>query len=197
MSKAKKEMKKELKEKMKGKIKVKVKKKMKKIKLILIILATLSAVVAAIKTVLAFIEKKHKNDPKREGLKDVTAFFSSKNWKLSEPVTSGFMIGSYFSNLNIDLSECTFEDNSFIAIKCGVGRVCLTLPQNVNIKFDSIGSAYYLKKEYDVDAFDESLPTVYVALKVAFGCVFVTKAENTEEKNEENSEVSVENAETA
>ena len=41
---------------MKDKIKVKVQKKMKQIKLILILLATLSAVVAAIKTVLAFIE---------------------------------------------------------------------------------------------------------------------------------------------
>ena len=187
MSKDKNEIKKELKEKMKGKIKTKVKKKMKKIKLILIILVTLSAVVAAIKTVLAFIEKKHRNDPKREGLKDVTAFFSSKNWKLSEPVSSGFLVGSYFSNLNIDLSECTFSDNSFIAIKCGVGRVCLTLPENVNIKFDSIGSCYYLKKEYDVDAFDKSLPTVYVALKAAFGCVFITKAESVEENAEENS----------
>ncbi len=179
MKKSKKEYKKELKEKMKGKmktkLKTKLKRKIKKFKIMFIIFATLAAVVAAIKFVLALIEKKHKKDPNREGLKDVTAFFSSKSWDLAEPVKGGFLVGGYFSNLSLDLSNCDLADNSFIAIKGAVSRINIVLPENVNVKFDGIGSAYYMKKEYDENAFDESFPTVYVAMKVAFSCVFISK----------------------
>lgn len=192
MKKSKRQIKKELKAEMKGKLKTKIKKKFRKFKVILIIVLTLTAVIAAIKAVLAFIESRHKKDPKREGLKDVTAFFASKTWNLSEPVKAGFLVGNYFSNLNLDLSNCKFEDNSFIAIKSGVGRVCLTLPENVNIKYDGIGSVYYLKQEYNTEEFDESLPTVYVALKAAFSAVFISKAAPCEVVDAEVEEVKVE-----
>jgi hypothetical protein len=43
----------------------------------------------------------------------------------------------------------------------------------------------YVKQEYDTDEFDETRPTVYIALKSAFSSVIITKAEATYAEPEE------------
>ena len=191
MKKTKRQEKAEMKKKMNSKIKIKVKKKMKKIKLLFIIAVTLAAVVAAVKAVNMLIEKKRAKDPARSSLKDVLAFFATKTISMTDKITSGVMLGAYFSSLNVDLSKCEFEDGTFIAVKSGVASVLLTVPENVNIKFDSLASLCYIKQEYDVDSFVEGQPTIYIAAKCAFGKLIISKAA-VEEETEEVSDEAVE-----
>ena len=184
MKKSKKQMKAEMKEKMSNKIKTKVTRKMKKVKLLFIVLATLAAVVAAVKAINMLIEKKRAKDPARSGLKDVLAFFATKTISMTDKITSGVMLGAYFSSLNVDLSKCEFEDGTFIAIKSGFASVLLTIPENVNVKFDSLDTLCYIKEEYDTESFIEGQPTIYIALKGSFGKVIISKAAVVEDAPE-------------
>ena len=183
MKKTKKQEKAEMKKKMNSKIKIKVKKKLKKIKLLFVIAATIAAVIAVVKTVNMLIEKKRAKDPDRSSLKDVLAFFASKTISMTDKITSGVMLGAYFSSLNVDLSKCEFEDNTFIAVKSGVASVILTIPENVNVKFDSISSLCFIKQEYDTDSFIEGQPTIYIAAKCAFGKLIISKAAYVEDED--------------
>ena len=188
MKKNKKQIKADLKKKMNCKIKTKVKKKIKNIKLLFIITATIAACIAIIKFVLSFIEKKNAKDPNRAGLKDIMAFFASKSVSMTDKISSGIMMGAYFSGLNADLSKCEFEDGSFIAIKSGFASVILTIPENVNVKFDSLTTLCYVKQEYDTETFVEGQPTIYIALKSAFGKVIISKAAIVEDEDEAKAE---------
>ena len=94
------------------------------------------------------------------------------------------MVGGYVSKLNVDLSQCEFKDNSFIAVKSVLSAIYIAVPENINIKFDSINSFTYIKQEYDTDSFTEGNPTVYIALKGAFSSVIVSKAETVDEEAE-------------
>ena len=172
----KKEMKKEMKDKMKTKLKVKVKKKMKKVKLLFIVIAILGAVIAIAKGIEALLEKKNKDRPKDTSLDQVFSLFASSKDTISKTITGGIMAGAYFASQKIDCSECEFTDGSFIAIKSACAYVNIIIPENVNIKFDCINLCTYVKQEYDTEAFDESLPTVYVALKGAFSSVIISRA---------------------
>ena len=185
MSKAKRAYKKELKKKMNLKLKDRVKRKLKKFKLLFIIFTTLASVIIAIKAMIAVLEKKRAKDPARTGLKDILAFFVSKSVTMAEDINSGLMIGGYVSKLNVDLSQCEFKDHSFIAIKSVLSAIYIAVPENVNIKFDSINSFTYIKQEYDVDSVQEGNPTVYIALKGAFSSVIVSKAATVDEEAQE------------
>ena len=181
----KKEVKKEMKDKMKTKLKVKVKKKMKKVKLLFIVLTILAAVVAVAKAIEMLLEKKNKNRPKDTSLDQVFSLFAAAKDSLYKKITGGVMVGSYFSTQRLDCSGCEFKDGSFIAIKSCLAYVNVIIPENVNVKFDCIDLFTYVKQEYDTEEFDESLPTVYIALKGAFSSVIITKAESTYTENEE------------
>ena len=185
MSKAKRAYKKELKKKMNLKLKDRVKRKLKKFKLLFIIFTTLASVIVAIKAVIAVFEKKRAKDPARTGLKDILAFFITKSVTMAEDVNSGIMIGGYVSKLNVDLSQCEFKDHSFIAVKSVLSAIYIAIPENVNVKFDSINSFTYIKQEYDTDSFTEGNPTVYIALKGAFSSVIISKAETVDEETEQ------------
>ena len=171
---------------MKTKLKVKVKKKMKKVKFLFIVLTILAAIVAVAKAIEMLLEKKNKNRPKDASLEQVFSLFAAaKDTLTSKKVTGGVMVGSYFSTQKVDCSGCEFKDGSFIAIKSCLAYVNIIIPENVNVKFDCIDLFTYVKQEYDTDAFDESLPTVYIALKGAFSSVIITKAEATYSEEEE------------
>ncbi len=185
MSKAKRAYKKELKKKMNLKLKDRVKRKLKKFKLLFIIFTTLASVIIAIKAMIAVLEKKRAKDPARTGLKDILAFFVSKSVTMAEDINSGLMIGGYVSKLNVDLSQCEFKDHSFIAIKSVLSAIYIAVPENVNIKFDSINSFTYIKQEYDADSVQDGCPTVYIALKGAFSSVIVSKAKTVDEEAQE------------
>ena len=191
MGKSKREIKKVLKKEMKGKIKtklkVKVKKKMKKIKLLFIILSTIAAVIAVCKAVEMLLEKKNKNRPKDSSLEQFFSLFAvTKDRSLVKKITGGVMVSNYFSRQTLDLSGCEFNDGSFIAIKSAAAYLNVIIPDNVNVKFDCIDLFTYVKQEYDTDEFDETRPTVYIALKSAFSSVIITKAEATYAEPEEN-----------
>ena len=188
MKKDKNEIKKEMKKKMKTKLKVKVKKKMKKVKLLFIVTATIAFIVGAIKAVNMLLEKKSAKKGSETGLKDILAFFASKTVKYSEKISSGVMLGGYFSSLNADFSDCEFENGTFIAVKCACAYTNIVMPENVSIKFDCINSFAYVKQEYDTDSFDESLPTVYIALKGAFSSIFISRAAKSEPEAVESAE---------
>ena len=99
------------------------------------------------------------------------------------------MLGGYFSTLKADFSDCEFENGAFIAVKSVASYVSIVLPENVNIKFDSLNLCSFVKKEYDTESFDESLPTVYVALKGALSSVFVSRSSACKAETDEAAKV--------
>jgi len=188
VSKEKRAYKKELKKKMNLKLKDRIKRKYKKFKLIFVIMATVAAIIAAIKTIEMLLVKKNKKRDKDSSLEQFFSLFASTKETIVKKITGGVMVGAYFSNMNIDCSECEFSDGSFIAIKSAVACINITIPENVNVKFDCINLFTYVKQEYDTDEVIESRPTVYIALKGAFSSVIISKAEKVEEEEKDNTE---------
>ena len=180
--------KKELKKKMNLKLKDRIKRKCKKFKLIFIICTTVAAIIAAIKTVEMLLVKKNKKRDKDSSLEQFFSLLASTKETVVKKITGGVMVGAYFSNMNLDCSECEFADGSFIAIKSAVACINITIPENVNVKFDCINLFTYVKQEYDTDEVVESRPTVYIALKGAFSSVIISKAEKVEEEANEETE---------
>jgi len=185
MKKDKKQMKKEMKDKMKTKLRVKVKKKMKKFKILFIIASTIAAIVAAAKAIDLLLEKKNAKKAEGSSLKQVFALMASKTVSYAEKISGGVMLGGYFSSLKADFSKCEFENGAFIAVKSACSYVSIVVPENVNIKFDCLNLCAFVKQEYDTESFDESLPTVYIALKGALSSVFISRGVTCEETNEE------------
>ena len=171
----KKELKKEMKGKMKTKLKVKVKKKMKKFKLIFIILSTIAAIVAFVKVIQMLFEKKMAKCPEGKNLKQVFSLFASTKETFVDKITGGVMLDGFFSTVKADFSGCEFEDGTFIAVKSGLAYVNIIMPENVNIKFDSIDVFTFIKQEYDTEHVDETLPTVYIALKGVCSSVIISR----------------------
>ena len=178
----KKEVKKEMEGKMKTKLKVKVKKKMKKFKLIFIILSTIASIVALIKVLQMLFEKK--KYPEGMSLKQIFSLFASTKETYVEKITGGVMLDGYFSTVKADFSGCEFVDGSFIAVKSVLGYINIIMPENVNIKFDSIDVFTFIKQEYDTEHVDESLPTVYIAMKGAFCSVIISRGASVSDEAE-------------
>ena len=132
--------------------------------------------------------KKNKKRDKDSSLEQFFSLLASTKETVVKKITGGVMVGAYFSNMNLDCSECEFADGSFIAIKSAVACINITIPENVNVKFDCINLFTYVKQEYDTDEVVESRPTVYIALKGAFSSVIISKAEKVEEEANEETE---------
>lgn len=153
-----------------------VKNGFKKYKILCIVLATIITVITVIKLVIRIAEKK-KN---KTELKEYLAFFSTKLFTLSENISAGILLSSYFSILKTDFTQCQFEDNTFISIKSICGGLTVYIPENVNVKFDYINNLSIIKSDFDEDEFDASRPTVYIALK-GFASVVSIKKKEAEE----------------
>lgn len=146
----------------------------KVIKTLTIIAATVAGIGATIKLVAKFFNKKN-NIEEKLGIKDVFVCIGAKTYEFAEKINKGVFINSYVGCVEVDLSACDFEDNSFITIKSFASKVNLIVPADYNVKFDFVNSASYIKWNVEDDGFDETRPTIYVGLKTVLSVINVVK----------------------
>lgn len=150
----------------------KVAKKNKKciFKTLLVVVTAIAGVLATFKFISNQFNKK--NNASKLNIKDIFVSVGAKSYDFVEKITTGAMISAYFGSVNCDFSACEFVDGTFVTIKSFASKVNLIMPENVNVKFDFVNTGSYIKWNVEDEDFDETKPTVYVALKTA--CSYVT-----------------------
>lgn len=144
------------------------------IKTVTIVAATIASVIATVKLVAKLFNKKN-NVEKKLGIKDIFVCIGSRTYAFAEKINKGVFISSYAGRTEVDLSACEFEDNSFVTIKSFASKVDVIVPSNVNVKFDFVNTASYIKWNVEDDGFDASRPTIYVGLKTVASIINVVK----------------------
>lgn len=111
--------------------------------------------------------KKSGKAPKR-----VRAFFSSKEHELSEEWFDGAELIAVLGEVNYDLTKATIEKDCSIYAVAILGRVSITVPDNINVKAES-NSIFGDFSNRTTDR--EDVPTLCVSGKCLFGKVEIDR----------------------
>lgn len=145
------------------------------IKTIFIISAIYSLIMGIIKVVSYFKTKAREADNDLKDIKEYYAYLTSKNVSVSGKA-SGVVLKNVMGAMNIDLTETEFVSDSFVSVECFMGAMKITVPNNVNVKFDGLIKASAFSNE-TTEKDDETLPTLYIALKANCSAIKLEEAE--------------------
>ncbi len=149
-------------------------KKKSKLKTICIIIATIVAVITTVKLVVKFFSRKN-NLEEKINVKDIFVFMESKRFEYAEKISSGIIINSHMGIPSCDFTSCDFADNTFISIKSVASIVNITVPTDINVKFDYVNTGSFIKWNIS-NEYDEHKPTVYIALKTVGSFININQA---------------------
>ena len=107
-----------------------------------------------------------------KGPKRVRAFFSTKELELSEEWFDGAELVAVLGEVNYDLTKATIEKDCSIYAVAILGRVSITVPDNINVKAES-NSIFGDFSNRTTDR--EDVPTLCVSGKCLFGKVEIDR----------------------
>lgn len=119
--------------------------------------------IAAVK-IFDFIKaQKDKKLNSERSVKEYHSYLGNKSVCLNEEL-AGVSLRSILSNVAIDLSDCDFVEDSFISVSGLLSNISLIVPEEVNVRFDSltrVSSLCNLTDDYDEES---EYPTLYIAV---------------------------------
>ncbi|MBR4724597.1 MAG: hypothetical protein IK071_02325 [Lachnospiraceae bacterium] len=149
----------------------KFKKKILKWAFILAIFAAIAAVI--VKFIDNILDKKRVEKNKNNDIKEFSGFFKNINQKVKDSDLAGIVTKSFFSSVNLDLSDATFKEDAFISITSNFALIDITIPEGYTVSFDGLINKSSVRNAFEGEETKE--PIIYIAAKANFSSIRIFK----------------------
>ena len=143
------------------------------VKFVLALAAIAAAVAAVAKFIDNLLEKKRQEKNEESDIKEYSGVFKSIAVKLNDYGLAGIISKTFFSSVNIDLSEATFKQDAFITLNANFSAVDITMPEGYSVSFDGLFNKCSVKNAFEGE--DIKDPVIYIAAKANYCAIRIFK----------------------
>ena len=148
--------------------------KKKIIKLILLLTAMAAAAAAIAKLIDNLLDKRRLVKNEDSDIKEYSGLFTKKDIHLKEFGLAGIISKSAFSYINLDLSEATFKQDSFITLSANFSAIDIIIPDGYSVSFDGLISKSSVRNAFEGEEVKD--PVIYIAAKSNYSAIRIFKA---------------------